>query len=75
VALIPDLPSPALIVETEGQLAIEWAHLKVKLALRKADRLATCQCQGLLLAEPHPLFTIQPGASRDWDKAKPPERA
>ena len=68
--LIPDLPEPPPIVETEGQLALEWAHLKDKLALRCPDRLAACQ--GLLLPEPHPLFTLQPGASRDWEKGGHP---
>ena len=70
VTLIPYLPKPALIMETEGQLAFEWAHLKAKLALRSPDRLVACQ--GLLLPEPHPLFTIQPGAPRDWERSKYP---
>ena len=69
-ALIPGLPAPGLIVETEGQLALEWNHLKAKLALRNPERLAGLQ--GLLLPEPHPLFSIQPGASRDWEKAPAP---
>jgi hypothetical protein len=72
-ALIPGFPSPIPIVETEGQLAFEWVHLKAKLATRSPDRLAAYQ--GLLLPEPHPLFTIQPGARRDWEKAKHPEPA
>ena len=67
-ALIPNLPSPAPIEETEGQLAFEWAHLKAKLAQRNLDWLVACQ--DLLLPEPHPLFTIQPGAPRDWEKTK-----
>ena len=25
-------------------------------------------CQDLLLPEPHPLFSIQPGARQDWEK-------
>jgi len=66
-ALIPELPPAAAIVETEGQLALEWAHLKAKLALRSPDRLE--RFQGLERPEPHPLFIIQPGASRFWEKA------
>jgi hypothetical protein len=66
--LVPDLPRPVPIVETEGQLAFEWAHLKAKLAERSPDQLPACQ--DLLLPEPHPLFTIQPGALRDWEKTK-----
>lgn len=71
--LIPDLPSPAPIVETEGQLTLEWAHLKTKLALRSPDRFAAYQ--DLLLPEPHPQFTIQLGGPRNWEKAKHPEPA
>jgi hypothetical protein len=67
-SLIPELPRPAPIVETDGQLALEWAHLKAKLALRSPDRLPFLL--GLNQPEPHPLFTIQPGAPRQWEKAK-----
>ena len=63
VALIPEFRSSAPIAETEGQLAFEWAHLRAKLALRSPGRLAVCQ--DLLLPEPHPLFTIQPGPPRE----------
>ena len=66
--LIPGLPRPAPIIETDGQLALEWAHLKGKLAMRSPERLAAFQ--DLLLPEPHPIFTIQPGAPQEWDKAK-----
>jgi len=72
-ALILAQGSHPPIPETEGQLALEWAHLKAKLAQRSPDRLAACR--DVLLPEPHPLFLIQPGAARDWEKAKPPERA
>jgi len=71
-ALILDLPGSVPIVETEGQLAFEWAHLKAKLALRSPDRLASCQ--GLRRPEPHPLFLIQPGPSRAWEKGDNPNR-
>jgi hypothetical protein len=63
---IPGLAGPGLIVETEGQLAFEWGHLKAKLAQRSPERLKACQ--DLLLPEPHPLFSIQPGARQDWEK-------
>ena len=72
-ALIPELPSPAPIPETEGQLAVEWAHLKAKLGQRSPDRWASYQ--GLVLPEPHPLFILQAGPRRDWEKAKDPEAA
>ena len=68
-ALVPALPGPSPIEETEGQLALEWAHLKAKLALRSPDRLASFQDVGL--PEPHPLFILRPGPPRDWEKAKP----
>jgi len=67
-ALIADLPGSAPMVETEGQLALEWAHLKAKLALRSPDRLESFR--GLAMPEPHPLFTIQPGPARAWEKAR-----
>jgi hypothetical protein len=66
--LIPELPRPDPIVEIEGQLALEWAHLKGKLAMRSPNWLVAFQ--DLLLPEPHPMFTIQPGAPRHWEKAK-----
>ena len=67
-ALVPELAEPARIVETEGQLDLEWAHLKAKLARRSPDRLAGFS--GVERPEPHPLFTLQPGAARTWEKAK-----
>ena len=67
--LIPDLPEPGLIEETDGQLNLEWAHLKAKLARRSPDRLACYS--GLDQPQPHPLFSIQPGPPGDWEKARP----
>lgn len=65
--LVPALPDPPPIPETSGQLAFEWTHLKAKLALRNPERLAGFA--GLLLPDPHPLFILEPGPPRDWEKA------
>jgi hypothetical protein len=67
--LVPDLPAPFPILETSGQVALEWAHLKAKLARRSPDRLEAIK--DLILPEPHPLFVIQPGAPQDWERMRP----
>jgi len=54
------------IEETDGQLLLEWAHLNEKLRKRAPHRYQ--QLQGTHLPEPHPLFRVVPGGSRDWEK-------
>lgn len=55
---------------SDGQVALEWAHLRRKLAIRNAALLE------LLAATPgpscHPLFRVQPGPVAPWEKAGPP---
>ena len=54
------------IEETDGQLLLEWAHLNENLRKRAPHRYH--QLQGTHLPEPHPLFRVVPGGSRDWEK-------
>jgi hypothetical protein len=43
------------LIETRGQLLLEWRHLLAKLAVEQPD--------------PHPLFRIVDGPVREWEKA------
>ncbi|WP_419786268.1 pyrimidine dimer DNA glycosylase/endonuclease V [Pseudodesulfovibrio sp.] len=52
--------------ETEGQLDYEWAHLLRKLETRAPDLFQ--QFKDIERPEPHPLFSLVPGAVRDWEK-------
>jgi hypothetical protein len=57
----------ARLVETEGQLLCEWAHL-----MRKLRKRAPGLYRGLrkvAVPEPHPLFRIVPGGVRSWERA------
>ena len=59
------------LVETSGQLLLEWRHLLAKLAVRD-----TARREALLAVEQpdsHPLFRIVDGPVRDWEKAHDPE--
>ena len=50
---------------TQGQLAYEWRHLKLKLAARDPEWLAGLR--GVKRPEPHPLFRIVPGRVERWE--------
>ena len=55
------------IAVTTGQLALEWAHLLRKLALRKPawhERWSTTP-----MPDCHPLFHLVAGPVADWEKA------
>ena len=52
---------------TEGQLALEWQHLRKKLRVRSPEWLSTLP---EALPQPHPLFRLVPGAAEDWEKAE-----
>ncbi|SDS04756.1 pyrimidine dimer DNA glycosylase/endonuclease V [Agrococcus carbonis] len=54
---------------TDGQLALELAHLHAKLAGRSPD---------LPLPRdpvPHPLFIVEPGPVEPWERVDPPSRS
>ncbi|HEX7351471.1 pyrimidine dimer DNA glycosylase/endonuclease V [Brachybacterium sp.] len=60
---------PARIPVHDAQLALEWEHLLAKLEQRDPDRW---QRERLLQTpEPHPLFTVVPGAVASWERASP----
>lgn len=54
------------IQETDGQLIYEWSHLKRKLR-KRAPKLYK-EFREIDLPEPHPLFQIVAGKTRDWEK-------
>lgn len=54
------------ITETKGQLLYEWGHLKAKLQARSPDLFV--RIAHLASPEPHPIFTIVPGAVRNWER-------
>jgi hypothetical protein len=58
---------PVVIAVTAGQLELEWAHLRAKLASRDPDRLAAFA--GVTVPETHPLFVVVPGPVADWERA------
>ncbi len=65
--LSPAAPTPSIAV-TNGQLALEWAHLGAKLQARSpadAERWRTAE------PAPHPLFRLVPGDVAAWERARP----
>ncbi|WP_430231825.1 pyrimidine dimer DNA glycosylase/endonuclease V [Nitrosomonas communis] len=54
---------------SEGQLNIEWLHLKEKLEARDPTWLK--QFLGVVRPDPHPLFVIVPGEKEWWERASP----
>ncbi len=58
---------PVVIAVSTGQLELEWAHLRAKLASRDPDRLAAFA--QVTVPETHPLFVVVPGPVADWERA------
>jgi len=54
------------VAETKGQLLYEWQHLLTKLQ-RRAPQVHR-KFKGITSPEPHPLFRIVPGNTRDWER-------
>ena len=65
-AKIARIGSSETIMETEGQIMFEWEHLKRKLARRDPDRLR--QIEAIPTPDPHPLFRLEPGDVREWER-------
>ncbi|WP_022892187.1 pyrimidine dimer DNA glycosylase/endonuclease V [Agromyces subbeticus] len=59
--------APIRIEVASGQLALEWSHLRAKLAARSPE-LAQ-QWTSLEVAEPHPLFDVVDGPVASWERA------
>ena len=60
-----EAPSQRIPV-TDGQLALEWRHLLAKLEVRSPDLHHRLRQQSG--PEPHPLFTVEPGAVEAWER-------
>jgi hypothetical protein len=54
---------------TDGQLVVEWAHLRRKLAERSPDDLA--RWSTVAVPRPHPLFAVVSGPVAPWERAEP----
>jgi hypothetical protein len=59
-------PFRGKIAESRGQVLHEWQHLLTKLRTRAPD--VYCRIADVKMPEPHPLFSIVPGAVKDWEK-------
>lgn len=57
---------PQRMPVTDGQLELEWLHLRAKLAVRSPDDV-----KHRLSGEPvaHPIFRVVPGAIEPWERA------
>lgn len=55
-----------IIIETDGQLLYEWAHLKRKLETRTPELFE--RFRDVPMPEPHPLFKIIKGEIKSWEK-------
>lgn len=55
------------IALTEGQLALEWAHLLAKVEARDPAWL-----ERLDAPRPHPMFDLVPGPVESWERARRP---
>ncbi len=61
-------PRPLAIPVTQGQLAMEWEHLKAKLRHRDRERFRlACQFDEIY---PHPLFTVIAGDVEPWERTR-----
>jgi hypothetical protein len=58
-----------ILTETRGQLLYEWRHLKRKLKKRDPGRLR--DFVSVKIPESHPLFRIESGKVREWEKIVP----
>lgn len=59
-------PAPRLSV-TDGQLRLEWQHLRFKLERRNPHWLKGLP--KIQTPEPHPLFSVISGPQESWEKA------
>lgn len=61
------------ITVTTGQLELELAHLRAKLAARSPQWLEGLGgLQGQDKLAPHPIFVVEPGPVASWERAAPP---
>ena len=55
---------------TDGQLMLEWSHLRTKLRARAPEQYA--RIRGIIWPEPHPLFRVVRGDVATWERASHP---
>lgn len=65
--LPPLTPTPPVAL-TDGQLLLEWQHLKAKLRLRSPDSYR--RIARLKTPLPHPSFVIVSGPVAEWERAR-----
>lgn len=65
-SLVGPARSPERIAVTKGQVAFEWGHLLVKLAVRSPALLLSTK--ELKHPRVHPLFRVIPGSIADWER-------
>lgn len=67
-ARIAATPDPGLrLPVTDGQLALEWDHLRAKITVRSPEVAA--RWADVATPLPHPLFTVAPGPVAPWERA------
>ena len=62
------LTRTAPVALTDGQLLLEWRHLKAKLRVRNPEKYR--QIGRLKEPSPHPSFVVVPGPVAAWERAK-----
>lgn len=65
---LPPVIDTMPVAVTDGQLLLEWRHLKAKLRTRNPERYRTIA--RLKTPLPHPSFTVVSGPVAVWERAK-----
>ncbi|UYO98463.1 pyrimidine dimer DNA glycosylase/endonuclease V [Microbacterium sp. M28] len=68
--IVDAVEQSATIGVTDGQIALEWAHLLAKLAVRSPELRE--RWADITRPEPHPLFTVTAGPIASWERAGQP---
>ncbi len=63
---LPPLRPCARLVSTDGQILLEWAHLRSKLRSRSPSTYSLVR--DIERPQPHPLFRIVPGPVAAWER-------
>ena len=66
----PGSGSDELLAVTTGQLALEWEHLRSKIAARSPEVFD--RWRNVTVPEPHPLFAVTEGPIAAWERVLPP---
>jgi hypothetical protein len=65
---LPPLTATPQVALTDGQLLLEWRHLKAKLRMRNPESYR--RIARLKAPLPHPSFVVVPGPVAGWERAK-----